>query len=87
MPYANFPLGGGVVRERLLSLDLTPLLVSEASRVQLPLQHTPLATCLSTRCVDGRGSSLIPTVWNVEQGVHGNSAGLHVQNEPQREGS
>ena len=30
--------------------DLTPLLVSEASRVQLPLQHTPLATCLSTSC-------------------------------------
>ena len=31
-------------------IDLTPLLVSEASRVQLPLQHTPLATCLSTSC-------------------------------------
>ena len=31
-------------------LDLTPLLVSEASRVQLPLQHTPLAICLSTSC-------------------------------------
>ena len=46
--------------------DLTPLLVSEASRVQLPLQHTPLATCFSTSCVDGRGSSLIPTVWNKE---------------------
>ena len=30
--------------------DLTPLLVSEASRVQLPLQHTPLAICLSTSC-------------------------------------
>ena len=29
-----------------VSSDLTPLLVSEASRVQLPLQHTPLATCL-----------------------------------------
>ena len=47
-------------------LDLTPLLVSEASRVQLPLQLTPLATCFSTSCVDGRGSSLIPTVWNKE---------------------
>ena len=34
--------------------------------MQLPLQHTPLATCLSTRCVDGKGSSLIPTVWNKE---------------------
>ena len=34
--------------------------------MQLPLQHTPLATCLSTSCVDGRGSSLIPTVWNKE---------------------
>ena len=32
--------------------------------MQLPLQHTPLATCLSTSCVDGSGSSLIPTVWN-----------------------
>ena len=31
-------------------VDLTPLLVSEASRVQLPLQHTPLAICLSTSC-------------------------------------
>ena len=30
--------------------DLTSLIVSEASRVQLPLQHTPLATCLSTSC-------------------------------------
>ena len=30
--------------------DLTPLLVSEASRVQLRLQHTPLVTCLSTNC-------------------------------------
>ena len=30
--------------------DLTPLIVSEASRVQLRLQHTPLATCLSTSC-------------------------------------
>ena len=49
-----------------IDLDLTPLLVSEASRVQPPLQHTPLATCLSTSCVDGRGSSLIPTVWNKE---------------------
>ncbi len=28
-------------------IDLIPILVSEASRVQLPLQHTPLATCLS----------------------------------------
>ena len=55
----NAELGGG---------DLTPLLVSEASRVPLPLplQHTPLATCLSTSCVDGRVSSLIPTVWNKE---------------------
>ena len=34
--------------------------------MQLPLQHTPLATCLSTRCVDGRGSSLIPNVWHME---------------------
>ena len=34
----------------LVSGDLTPLLVSEASRVQLPLQHTPLAICLSTSC-------------------------------------
>ena len=34
----------------LAASDLTPLLVSEASRVQLPLQHTPLATCLSTSC-------------------------------------
>ena len=33
-----------------LAADLTPLIVSEASRVQLPLQHTPLATCLSTSC-------------------------------------
>ena len=30
--------------------DLTPLIVSEASRVQLPLQHTPSATCRSTSC-------------------------------------
>ena len=35
---------------KLDDVDLTPLLVSEASRVQLPLQHTPLATCLSTSC-------------------------------------
>ena len=34
--------------------------------MQLPLQHTPWAACLSTSCVDGRGSSLIPTVWNKE---------------------
>ena len=46
--------------------DLTPKLVSLASRVQLPLQHTPLVTCLSTSCVEGRKSSLIPTVWNKE---------------------
>ncbi len=32
------------------TLDLTPLIISEASRVELPLQHTPLATCLSTSC-------------------------------------
>ena len=39
--------------------DLTPLLVSEVSRVQLLLQHTVLATCLSTRCT---GSDLTTTV-------------------------
>ena len=32
------------------AVDLTPLIVSEASRVQLPLQHTPSATCRSTSC-------------------------------------
>ena len=64
---------------------VTPLLVSEASRVPLPLQHTPLATCLSTSCVDGEGVK--PHSYCVQQGVHGISAGLHVQNEPQREGS
>ena len=54
--------GGALVKHRLKyryfvnasqeynNVDLTPLLVSEASRVQLPLQHTPLATCLSTSC-------------------------------------
>ena len=31
-------------------IDLTPLLVSEASRVELPLQHTALAPRLSTSC-------------------------------------
>ncbi len=41
---------GKSMYELLASVDLTPLLVSEASRVQLPLQHTPLATCLSTSC-------------------------------------
>ena len=43
--------GGGAMKLRLRCQDdLTPLLVSEASRVQLPLQHTPLAICLSTSC-------------------------------------
>ena len=46
--------------------DLSPKVESLASRVQLPLQHTPFATCLSMICVDGRGSSLIPTVWSQE---------------------
>ena len=41
--------GGGIYSDEG-AIDLTPLLVSEASRVQLPLQHTPLATCLSTSC-------------------------------------
>ena len=31
--------------------DLIPLLVSVVNRVQLPLQHTPSATCLSTLCI------------------------------------
>ena len=43
--------------------DPSPKVVSLASRVQLPLQDTPLATCYSTSCVDGRGSSLSPTLW------------------------
>ena len=39
-----------IYSRREFPCDLTPLLVSEATRVQLPLQHTPLATCLSTSC-------------------------------------
>ena len=31
--------------------------------MELPLQHTPLWTCLSMGGVDCRGSSLSPTVW------------------------
>ena len=42
--------GGKSHRRTYSQGDLTPLLVSETSRVQLPLQHTPLATCLSTSC-------------------------------------
>ena len=34
--------------------------------MQLPLQHTSMVPWVSTSCVDGRGSSLIPTVWNKE---------------------
>ena len=45
-----------------MALDLTPLLVSEASRVQLPLQHTPLATCLSTNCHRTGGPGGVPHI-------------------------
>ena len=44
--YSRFILAHRLQRDS----DLTPVLVSEASRVQLPLQHAPLATCLSTSC-------------------------------------
>ena len=46
------------------SCDLTPKLESLANRVEPLVQHTPLATFLTTSCVDGRGPSLIPTVCN-----------------------
>ena len=54
LPHSLVPVDGkhlaNISLKNTAGDDLTPKLVSLANRVQLPLQHTPLAICLSTSC-------------------------------------